>query len=87
MFDRYVQCTFTFNNTTYLYLLYIKKFQFIFVAGGYSGSAYMDTTEIFSYNVWRTVPAKLPASMGKTSSMGVATINNRVLCFGNQCIF
>ena len=50
------------------------------VTGGYDGSRHLDSTEIFSDNVWRTVTAKLPAPMG---SLTVATINNRVLAFGN----
>ena len=49
------------------------------VTGGFGG-AFFDSTEIFSDNVWRTVAAKLPTSM---STLGVATINNRVLAFGN----
>ena len=41
----------------------------------------LDTTEIFSNNVWKTVAGRLPSSIW---SQKVATINNRVLCFGNS---
>ena len=50
------------------------------VTGGYSGSAYLDSTEIFSDNTWRTVAGKLPEPM---YALRVTTINNRVLSFGN----
>ena len=57
------------------------KCQFLLVTGGYDyGSGYLDSTEIFSDNVWKTLTAKLPAPMG---SMRTASINNRVLAFGN----
>ena len=49
------------------------------VTGGYGGG-YLDSTEIFSDNVWRMVTAKLPSPM---QGLRVATINNRVLAFGN----
>ena len=68
--------------------------QIFLVTGGYDsdGSSYTDSTEIFSDNVWRTLTAKLPVPM---DNMKVATINNRVLLFGNsflcclnvKCIF
>ena len=51
------------------------------VTGGWTGSSYTDSTEIFSDNVWRTVAAKLPVPM---DNMKVATINNRVQLFGNS---
>ena len=51
------------------------------VTGGYGDiTARLDSTEIFSDNVWRTVAAKLPAPM---LEIKVATINNMVLVFGN----
>ena len=51
------------------------------VTGGNDGpNNYLDSTEIFSDNVWRTVAARLPVAM---NSPRVATINNRVLAFGN----
>ena len=43
-----------------------------------------DSTEVFSDNVWRTVVAKLPA---QTNGLRIATINNRVLSFGNSLFF
>ena len=49
------------------------------VTGGHDGSSILDSTEIFSDNVWRTVTAKLPFPM---QSLTVATINNRVLVMG-----
>ena len=54
------------------------------VTGGYDGSSRLDSTEIFSDNVWRTIPAKLSAPM---FGLGVVTINNRVLAFGNPLLF
>ena len=53
------------------------------VTGGY-GSSYLDSTEIFSDNAWRTVAAKLPFLM---RDLRAATINNRVLSFGNSLFF
>ena len=40
----------------------------------------LDSTEIFSDNVWRTVASKLPRPM---QEFRAAMINNRVLAFGN----
>ena len=53
------------------------------VTGGWIGG-YLDSTEIFSDNVWKTVTSKLPAPM---YNLGVATIKNRVLAFGNPLLF
>ena len=39
----------------------------------------LDTTEIFSNNIWRIVTEKLPVPM---QSLRIATINNRLLLFG-----
>ena len=50
------------------------------VTGGWAGSTRLDSTEIFSDSVWRTVAGKLPYPM---NYMSVTTINNRVLLFGN----
>jgi len=57
--------------------------KFIMVIGGYAESWKnpLDSTEIFTDNVWRTVAAKLPAPMWR---LRVATINNRVLSFGGR---
>ncbi len=49
------------------------------VTGGFSGS-YLDSTEIFSDSVWRTVAGKLPEPI---YGLRAATINTRVLSFGN----
>ena len=49
------------------------------VTGGY-GSRALDSTEIFSDNVWRTVAGTLPA--GGLYDLRMATINNKVLIFG-----
>ena len=54
--------------------------QFLMVTGGRSRSTLLDSTEIFSDSVWRTVAGKLPGAM---RGLRVATINNRVLSFGN----
>ena len=43
----------------------------------------LDSTEIFSGEVWRTVAGKLPKSI---SFMSGVTINNRVLIFGKKHI-
>ena len=51
------------------------------VTGGQDDGRLLDSTEIFSDNVWRTVAAKLPRPM---DSMKGATTNNRVLVFGNS---
>ena len=49
------------------------------VTGGISQHAFLDSTEIFSDNTWRTVAGKLPEGLvGLTE----AIINNRVLIFG-----
>ena len=40
----------------------------------------LDSTEIFSDGVWKTVAGKLPVTL---QDMRVTTINNRVLLFGN----
>ena len=45
------------------------------------GHREIDSTEIFSDNIWRTVAAKLPVLM---YGLSAATINNRVLAFGNS---
>ena len=50
------------------------------VTGGYTGTARLDSTEIFSDSVWRTVAGKLPDSM---ADLRVVTLNNMVLLFGN----
>ena len=57
--------------------------QILLVTGGKKGDglSYLDSTEVFSDNVWRTLTAKLPVPM---DNMEVATINNRVLLFGNS---
>ena len=62
------------------YLLFTFICQFIMVTGGKYATHFLDSTEIFNDNIWRTVTAKLPTSM---DMLRVATINNRVLCFGN----
>ena len=50
------------------------------VTGGFYAYGDLDSTEIFSDKVWRTVAAKLPVRM---YDLRIATINNRVLSFGN----
>ena len=52
------------------------------VAGGFSGGSYLDSTEVFSDNIWSSVDdAKLPVAM---DGLRIATINNMVLAFGNS---
>ena len=51
------------------------------VTGGIYAHGDLDSTEIFSDNVWRTVTAKLSDPM---YDLRVVTINNRVLTFGNS---
>ena len=53
------------------------------VTGGYDRSTRLDSTEIFSESVWRTVAGKLPDPM---RFLRVATINNRVLSFGRDIL-
>ena len=61
------------------YLIDTFNSQFLMVTGGHNGYS-LDSTEIFSDNVWKTVTAQLPAPM---YGLRVATINNRVLAFGS----
>ena len=65
---------------SYIFDKHICQFLIVTGGSGKSTSGFLDSTEIFSDNVWRTVAAKLPALM---SDMRVATINNRVLSFGD----
>lgn len=51
------------------------------VTGGSTGTSVLDSTEIFSDKVWKTVNAKLPFPV---DGLQLATINNRVLSFGNS---
>ena len=53
--------------------------QFLMVTGGWDDSTRLDSTEIFSDNIWRTVAGKLPEA---SLELRGATINNRVLIFG-----
>ena len=59
-------------------ILLVANCQFLMVTGGWGG-AVLDSTEIFSDNVWRTVAGKLLVPM---YTIKEATINNRVLIFG-----
>ena len=63
-------------------MIKFANLQFLMVTGGHPGSGYnyLDSTEIFSNNVWRTCTPKLPFPL---AGHRVATINNRVLSFGN----
>ena len=50
------------------------------VVGGYhSGSAYLDSTEVYRDNEWKTVSGKLPRAI---SSMASASINEKIILFG-----
>ena len=68
----------------YLCLKVTFSCQFLMVTGGWDGSTRLDSTEIFSDSVWRTVAGKLPEAM---VYLFVATITNRVLLFGKLIIF
>ena len=48
------------------------------VTGGF-GTEYLDTSEVYADNVWRTVAGKLPAGM---LTMRSTSVNNRVLLLG-----
>ena len=66
--------------------LHFTIFQHLIVTGGWDVSnTNLDTTEVFSFsdNAW-TKAGKLPAGMAE---MRAATINNRVLLFGNYSIY
>ena len=49
------------------------------VAGGWTGSARLDTTEVYQDNEWRTVSGKLPRPM---YLMVVKKINDKIFLFG-----
>ena len=49
------------------------------MTGGYDGSKYLDTTEIYQDSVWRTVAGKLPAVMSRIRAI---TINNKIIVTG-----
>ena len=72
----------SFVNITTTQKLHFTIFQHLIVTGGWDVSNNnLDTTEVFSFrdNAW-TDAGKLPAGMAE---MRAATINNRVLLFGN----
>ena len=57
------------------------------VMGGSTGmhpSVSLDTTEIYSDNVWRTAAGKLPVALYYSRAID---ISNRVLLFGNKTIY
>ena len=49
------------------------------VAGGFSGSTRLDTTEIYQDNEWRTVSGKLPHAVDYSQAL---TFNDKILLFG-----
>ena len=53
------------------------------VTGGHGETApwFLDTTEVYQDNEWRTVPGKLPMPL---ASLRATTFNNRVLLFGDN---
>ena len=57
------------------------NYQYLMITGGSKGGRYLDSTEIFSENIWRTVDAKLSAPK---TGLRIATINKRVLAFGTE---
>ena len=65
------------------YCLFSEKFFMVTGGTGAIGSSDLDSTEIFSDNVWKTVDGKLPVPM---YDLRAATISNRVLIFGNHFV-
>ena len=63
--------------------MYLSNDKFFMVTGGYFDSGDLDSTEIFSDNVWKTVAGKLFIPM---YGLKAVTISNRVLIFGNNFI-
>ena len=63
--------------------LFSEKFFMVTGGTGAIGSSDLDSTEIFSENVWKTVAGKLPVPM---YDLRAATISNRVLIFGNHFV-
>ena len=62
-------------------------FKVLMVTGGYNQFTdphYLDTTEIYSDDVWRIVAGKLPVGI---SSLRAVTIDQRVLLFGKSKYF
>ena len=49
------------------------------VAGGWTGSTRLDTTEVYRDNEWRTVSGKLPRAV---VYMDVTSIDDKILLFG-----
>ena len=56
-------------------------FQLLIVTGGIDRNkfGFLDSTEIFRDNVWRTIAGKLPVKLARMSAV---TFNKRVLLFG-----
>ena len=50
------------------------------VAGGYSGTTNLVTTEVYQDNDWRTVLGKLPRAI---YAMEATVINDKIILFGN----
>ena len=67
------------DRFTFIFLHSINC-QFLFVTGGYDGSSGLDSTEVLNDGIWMTVNAKLSSPI---SALRIASINNRVLSFGN----
>ena len=49
------------------------------VVGGLTGFTWLDTTEVYQDNEWRTVSGILPRAI---SNMAAASINDKILLFG-----
>ena len=68
-------------------IILLVTFKVLMVTGGYNQFTdphYLDTTEIYSDDVWRIVAAKLPVGI---SSLRAVTIDQRVLLFGKSKYF
>ena len=49
------------------------------VTGGHAGSSYLDTSDVYQDNEWRTVSGKLPRAI---YDMEAAVINDKIILFG-----
>ena len=64
----------------HLLCIYFLSFQLPLVSGGYTGSEYTSTTELFNGAIWFNV-GKLPWGM---SNFPIINTHNRILAFGNH---
>ena len=60
--------------------LILSSFQFLLVSGGWTGSVYTDTTEIFDGSAWTNV-GRLPWGI---INFPIINIDNKILSFGKR---